>query len=218
MVAQPCEGLLPCRGARPLCVWPIDAPSGERHRTLRVYSGLDSETRQRRYATRTVHHQRAAAVALAELVENAAYTRLRAGTVGELLERWMATASPDWSASTVRETRSLMRCHLIPHLGHIPVTKLTAADIDDFYSHLSRHEGRNRSLSPSTVHRVHVVLRPALTQAVRWEWIWLNPAAQASPPRVGRPTSDHRQSSRSADSSTSSASRTSSSSPTCTSR
>ena len=70
-----------------------------------------------------------------------AYTRLRAGTVGELLERWMATASPDWSASTVRETRSLMRCHLIPHLGHIPVTKLTAADIDDFYSHLSRREG-----------------------------------------------------------------------------
>ena len=39
-----------------------------------------------------------------------------------------------------------MRCHLIPHLGHIPVTKLTAADIDDFYSHLSRREGRdNRS-------------------------------------------------------------------------
>jgi integrase len=34
------------------------------------------------------------------------------------------------------------------------------------------------------VHRVHVVLHRALTQAVRWEWIWLNPAAQASPPRV----------------------------------
>ena len=32
--------------------------------------------------------------------------------------------------------------------------------------------------------RVHVVLHRALTQAVRWEWIWLNPAAQASPPRV----------------------------------
>ena len=97
----------------------------------------------------------------------------------------MATASPAWSASTVRETRSLMRCHLVPHLGHIPVTKLTAADIDDVYSHLLRRGGRdNRPLSPGTVHRVHVVLHRALTQAVRWEWIWLNPAAQASPPRV----------------------------------
>ena len=39
-------------------------------------------------------------------------------------------------------------------------------------------------LAPGTVHRVHVVLHRALTQAVRWEWIWLNPAALASPPRV----------------------------------
>jgi integrase len=85
----------------------------------------------------------------------------------------------------VRETRSLMRCHLLPHLGHIHVTKLTAADIDDVYAHLLRRGGRDgRPLSPGTVHRVHVVLHRALIQAVRWEWIWLNPAAQASPPRV----------------------------------
>jgi len=48
--------------------------------------------------------------------------------VGELLERWMAAVSPAWSASTVRETRSLMRCHLLLHLGHIHVTKLTATE------------------------------------------------------------------------------------------
>ncbi len=29
-----------------------------------------------------------------------------------------------------------------------------------------------------------MVLHRALSQAVRWEWIWLNPAALASPPRV----------------------------------
>ena len=129
--------------------------------------------------------RRAATAALAELVDDTEYSRLRAGTVGELLERWMAAASPAWSASTVRETRSLMRCHLLPHLGHIPVAKLTAADIDDVYAHLLRRGGRDdRPLSPATVHRVHVVLHRALSQAVRWEWIWLNPAALASPPRV----------------------------------
>ena len=153
---------------------------------LRVYLGLDPDTRQRRYATRTVHGtRRAATAALADLVETTAYSRLRAGTVGELLERWMTAAAPGWSASTVRETRSLMRCHLLPHLGHVPVAKLTAADIDDVYAHLLRRGGRDdRPLSPATVHRVHVVLHRALTQAVRWEWIWLNPAALASPPRV----------------------------------
>ncbi len=33
-----------------------------------------------------------------------------------------------------------------------------------------------------TVHRIHVVLHRALAQALRWEWIWVNPASTASPP------------------------------------
>jgi len=71
---------------------------------LRVYLGLDPDTKRRRYATRTVHGtRRAATAALAELVEDA-YARLRAGTAGELLERWMSAAAPACSASTERET------------------------------------------------------------------------------------------------------------------
>jgi hypothetical protein len=66
---------------------------------LRVYLGLDRDTGQRRYAMRTVHGtRRAATAALVELVEDAAYSRLCAGTVGELLERWMSAAAPGWSA------------------------------------------------------------------------------------------------------------------------
>jgi integrase len=89
-----------------------------------------------------------------------------------------------WTPNTKRETKSLVEHHLKPHLGHLPVAKLTTADIDDFYRQL-RHQGarEGRPLSPGTVHRVHVVLHRALAQAVRWEWIWLNPASNASPPR-----------------------------------
>jgi integrase len=43
--------------------------------------------------------------------------------------------------------------------------------------------GMGRPLAAGTVHRVHVVLHRALAQAVRLEWIWLNPASHASPPR-----------------------------------
>jgi hypothetical protein len=75
-----------------------------------------------------------------------------------------------------------MRCHLLPHLGHVPVAKLRPADIDDVQAHLLRRAGRDGwPLSPGTVHRVRVVLRRTLTQAARWE---RNPAAQALPPRV----------------------------------
>jgi integrase len=156
---------------------------------LRVYLGTDPETGQERWASRTVHGSRRFAQAqLQELVEDAGYARLRAGTLAELLDRWFEAASPGWALTTVSHTRSVIDCYLKSHLGHLHVTKLTTEDIDDFYGHLLRAGGRNdRPLAPGTVARVHGVLHRALAQAVRWEWIWLNPASNASPPRVPPP-------------------------------
>lgn len=153
---------------------------------LRVYLGTDADTGRQREATTTVHGSRRHAQQQLKLfAADAGYARLRASTVGDLLDRWFRAASPGWAASTVRETRSIIGCHLRPHLGHLPVAKLTTVDIDDFYGHLLCAGGRDgRPLAPGTVHRVHVVLHRALTQAVRWEWLWLNPASTASPPRV----------------------------------
>lgn len=93
---------------------------------------------------------------------------------------------PDWAVTTASHTRSVIDCYLKPNLGHLHLAKLTTADIDDFYGHLLRAGGRNeRPLAPGTVVRVHGVLHRALAQAVRWGWIWLNPATNATPPRVG---------------------------------
>ncbi len=152
---------------------------------LRVYRGVDGNGRPR-WVSITVHgSRRYAERRLAELVAEVGHARLRSGSVGELLERWFAAASPNWAATTTAQTRSIIDCHLVPDLGHIRVDKLTTADIDDFYSHLLRGGGRNgRPLGAGTVHRIHVVLHRALAQAVRWEWIWVNPASNASPPRV----------------------------------
>jgi integrase len=152
---------------------------------LRVYRGVDGTGRPR-WMTITVHGgQRYAQRRLAELAAEVGHARLRSGSVAELLERWFATASPNWAATTTAQTRSIIDCHLSADLGHIRVEKLTTADIDDFYSHLLRAGGRNGGpLAPGTVHRIHVVLHRALAQAVRWDWIWLNPATTASPPRV----------------------------------
>lgn len=153
---------------------------------LRVYQGTEPDTGRQRWATRTVHGtRRFAQTRLRELVEEAGYARLRARTLADLLDRWFDTASPGWALTTVSHTRSVIDCYLKPYLGHLAVAKLTAEDIDDFYGHLLRVGGRkDRPLAPGTVARVHGVLHRALTQAVRWEWIWLNPAANAGPPRV----------------------------------
>jgi hypothetical protein len=80
---------------------------------LRIYLGVDAATGRERWATKTVHGSRRHATAqLREFVEEAGYARLRAGTVADLLDRWLAHASPGWSTSTLRQNRSVVECHL----------------------------------------------------------------------------------------------------------
>lgn len=149
---------------------------------LRVYLGTDPETAKRRYATRTLRGtKRAAQRALVELVSDASHAP-RAGarsTVAVLLGEWLAVSSPNWAATTVRQVESVLGHHLVPTLGEALVGELTTAHIDACYAEL-----RGRGLSAGTVRRVHGVLHAALAQAQRWEWIWINPAAYASPPRA----------------------------------
>jgi hypothetical protein len=105
---------------------------------LRVYRGVDGNGGPR-WVTTTVHgSRRHAGAKLVELVAEVGHARLRCGSVGELLERWFAAASPNGAATTTAQTRSIITCHLAPELGHIRVDKLTTADIDDFYRASSR--------------------------------------------------------------------------------
>jgi integrase len=52
--------------------------------------------------------------------------------------------------------------------------------IDATYAVLSRRGGvGSHPLAPGTLARVHVVLRAAFAQAVRWGWVWDNPIERA---------------------------------------
>jgi integrase len=108
-------------------------------------------------------------------------------TFGELFEQWYASAAPRWALNTRRQTRSVIDVHLIPRFGHLAVGELNTEDIDAFYAELRCRGGHDGAgLSDGTVHRIHGVLSRALTQAVRWEWVWTNPARHACPPVAHR--------------------------------
>jgi hypothetical protein len=131
-------------------------------------------------ATTTVHGTRRYAKA-----RLAGYARLRAGTVADLLDRWVEAASPRWAKTTDDENRHDVSHYLKALLGHLPVAKVTTADVDDLSRYLlscGRDDGG--ALAASTVRRVHGVLHRAFAQAVRWEWVWFNPVSNASPPRA----------------------------------
>ena len=75
---------------------------------------------------------------------------------------------------------------ILPTLGHLPLRRLDTATLDRFYSELRGRGGHGgRPMAPATVRQIHAILRRALDQAARWGWIAANPAALASPPRLG---------------------------------
>ena len=150
---------------------------------LRAYSGVDALTGKVRYRTRTVRASKTeAAKALRELVASA-----QAGpafgaqaSFATLLGAWIAAKEPGWSKSTLRETMSIVGHHVRPRLGGVPVGAITTAQIDQMLCELGRS-----SLSSATVGRIRGVVHAALAQAVRWDWIWSNPAANATRIDVG---------------------------------
>jgi integrase len=153
---------------------------------LRAYAGTDPDTGKRRSVSATVRgSRRAAQRELVELVSRVDYPRRMSSkvTVAKLLDDWYRAVSSNWSPTTAAHTKSIIDHHLIPRLGEIPLQTLRTEDIDALYGELCRAGGPNgRSLTPNTVHRIHVVLHRALAQALRWEWLWVNPASEASPP------------------------------------
>ena len=155
---------------------------------IRAFLGLDPANGKRRYATRTHRGgKREAQRALAALVvEIESGKKTKTGsTVGDLVEAWFAAAAPGFSPKTVKETKGYIDRHLLPDLGALPLRRLRPADLDQYYLRLSASGAKGGGrLAPGTVKRIHGILRRALQQGVRWEWIGVNPAASSTPPRV----------------------------------
>jgi len=111
-------------------------------------------------------------------------------TVADWLNKWLDMhCSEGLSASTVRGYRMIVELHLIPSLGGVKLAKLTALQIQDYYTgtqasgRKDAKKSREGNLSPRTVAQHHRVLHRALKQAVRLGLIPSNPCDMVDPPR-----------------------------------
>ncbi len=161
---------------------------------LRVHAGKDPDTGRKQYVTRTVQGtKREASRELARLVAQVddGAVVAKAGTVGDLCERWYAQAEPNLSPVVAENYRRLLDRHILPRFGSTSLRRLRASELDAWYAELRRHGGKDaRPLAANSVLRIHAVLHRALSQAVKWGWLTTNPAAAASPPRPNRQTID----------------------------
>ncbi|HET7264456.1 MAG TPA: tyrosine-type recombinase/integrase [bacterium] len=81
---------------------------------------------------------------------------------------------------TADRYEELLRCHIIPGLGHIPLARLAPAAIQHFYTTMISERG----LSTTTAHQAAAVLHVALRDATRQGLIVRNPADNTTPPPV----------------------------------
>lgn len=105
-------------------------------------------------------------------------------TVGAYLTQWLETCvRPSVRPRTSQRYTQLVRLHLAPALGRLPLQRLGPQDVQRFL--LAKQES---GLSARTVRFIHAVLRRALGQAEKWGLVPRNVARLVTPPKAERPT------------------------------
>ncbi len=146
-----------------------------------VYLGVDPETgRKRRKWISGFDTQKEAQAYLFSVAASPAFgsgvgprgsTRLR---LGDFLDRWLRTECRKACGDREWWTREcIVRLHLKPRLGHIPLAKLAPGTVEEFFASTD---------SPSANHWFKV-LRAALNHAVRLGLILSNPCGIVGAPR-----------------------------------
>ena len=159
---------------------------------LRVVTGYD----ERGYPVVRRHTlkggtKREAEARLRELVnevDKGLYIEPSLVTVREYIGQWFETHCQGLALSTVLRYRGHLDCHIIPHLGHVPLQKLTVLQVQSFANHLlkSGYQGKGspRGLSPKSVKDAVGLLKLSLEQAITWGLLTRNPAVGVKIPKV----------------------------------
>lgn len=95
-----------------------------------------------------------------------------------LLDRWLKASKSRVAPRTYDRYAEVVRLHISPTLGRVPLGKLRPLQLENLYKSLE-----DGGLSRQTVLHVHRVLFTALRQAVRWQLVTRNVAEAVSPPR-----------------------------------
>lgn len=107
------------------------------------------------------------------------YEEVSSQRFGDYLNRWLEdSASYNLKPATLVRYRGIVRNHLIPALGRIKLSDITAAHLQRLY-----REKLDEGMAPGTVRQIHAVAGVALKQAKRWRLLEYNPAEDATAPR-----------------------------------
>lgn len=166
------------------------AKKGKRYYAV-IYEGINPVTGKERHRWHAAGSTRKEAERLlADLVKrqhDGDYRPPEKITLGEYLERWLPTQRQPLAASSYSSYQRNIRLHVLPHIGSIPIQRLTPEDLDDLYAMLlanGRHNKGGGPLNAKTVRHVHAVIHKALADAHRKGSVARNVADLADPPKI----------------------------------
>lgn len=84
----------------------------------------------------------------------------------EIATNWLEQKKPQFKESTYIKYKNLLQCYILPNLGEIPLSQLTANIIDDFCKQMLQTGGqRQKGLSSKTVADILSLIRGILRSA-----------------------------------------------------
>ena len=154
------------------------------HWRVVVSDGFGADGRRKRITRRVRGTKRDAETALtALLTQREQGATAPAGSVAELLERWLESAKAEVEATTWQRYEALVRLHVRPHVGAVPLRQLDVRQVEAWLRRLTQ-SGQSRA----SVQQARAVLRRAINEAMRWDMVGRNVASLARVP--GKPPQD----------------------------
>ncbi len=148
-----------------------------------MFSGRDVSGRPVQ-TSRTVRGTKRDAMRLAASFDSRPATHAAGRTVADILNAWVEVNQEVWAESSRRDQEGRVGKVLADPIASVPVSRLGVADVERWHARM-----RRAGVGETAIRNRHGVLRAALAQAARWEWIGTNPAAAArlrQPKRVPR--------------------------------
>lgn len=119
-------------------------------------------------------------------IDKGAYTEPSKMTVASWLRIWLSEYTGNVKPFTLRAYQDRINLHVIPALGAVKLSSLSAPMVQKFINGLGKEHDGKKALAPKTIKNIHGVLHKALLQAVLLEYLRTNPADHCTLPRIER--------------------------------
>lgn len=147
--------------------------------------GIDPKTGkqiQKSVYGKTQKEVRQKLTAITAEIDDGMYMDIPRLKTADWLNTWVTEYIGNVKSSTRKSYQDHVRLNIIPYIGNVPLSKVTAAMIQQMYNELQAE----KELSPKTIKNVHGVLHRALEQAQKMGYIRSDPLAAVTLPRIER--------------------------------